>query len=845
MKKILASLLLAVIAVNAAGCGGVPASKLDGSGAVGFYREWNATEEGVKHDTFALVDPDSPTGESTGGRPTPDGDWTAQYIYTQKRSTVLCEVDDIKLSKGYYKFVCNTSIGNVDVAFSGYSHDIIAELRVQESGTGKSIAFRSVVMEEFEEQDVFQDVALYFYLEKDTAVDVFICAKNKIKNVVHTLSVEGIPQSEYVVQDYASLLEESQADKKLEYSENALYVLRLWDYIAPVTDTRVSYDIVSMAVALQGIVNRTGQRIFYSYVESSSSVGAAYYNGNLDDYWLNELTKAGNELEGKTIVEVDSLGALMRIFADSFSGLAVWDEKVPATYNVAFTVAGADNLLPVRYDSSAYSLYSVLKDDLGLEVKIDLSGKFDGKGTIWGTKTASTGSAKCDAYLWAKEYYLDKGKTNPTLMCNHLDAYTWDVTWELGEQVVMYDELQQCMLINKDYYVQNKAFFWDLSCYDNFAPGDDRNQKLGTDYNTLKKLLEKQNEIAGDDMIEIGGFIAWYFPKYTDAMGLYPDFPSAVPAEWRWSEVFGFYNAVTHADAHGGSVGPGPFANASVYTQIPELGEYKQTGDSKQWFNGSANKLENVSYDLENYNYVCIYMGDFDSAAWMNNIMLTEYLLDPHRGDIPLCWPVVTNLVKRAPHVINRMYETATPRDYFTAGDNGFGYNHVESYISPDRPKRADGKELNGSLETYYERTKYEFDKFDIDFHSFLLSVNGQNDRVEQMFAKLCPGGILSNYERHGNQPNLIDVNNTPDNLDDDVAFQSMSGMGNNTEYSFRQTLTSNPQKPTFTSYRAVCVTPTEIYNGARKLQSTYRLRIVDPYTYMALYKEAIIRGLI
>ena len=209
MKKIVLVLLVFVMMFQVVACNGTPSLPLGDKGSVGFYREWGATEDGVKHDTFALVDPNSPTGESTGGRLDGNGNWMASWIYTSKRSTVLCEVDDIQLSAGYYKFVCNTSIGNVDVAFSGYTHDIVAELRVQKSGTGENIAFRSVTMEEFEVTDVFQDVALYFYLPEDTSVDVFICAKNRIKNTVTKLWVEGISQKDYIVPDYEYFLDVS------------------------------------------------------------------------------------------------------------------------------------------------------------------------------------------------------------------------------------------------------------------------------------------------------------------------------------------------------------------------------------------------------------------------------------------------------------------------------------------------------------------------------------------------------------------------------------------------------------------------------------------------------------
>ncbi|MGN1100270.1 MAG: hypothetical protein ACI4S9_07970, partial [Christensenellales bacterium] len=74
----------------------------------GFYREWGATEEGVLHDVYALMDPDAP-GQSTGGYDSGNGTWTAQWIYTAKRSTVLCEVDNIEVKKGFYSFQVNMS----------------------------------------------------------------------------------------------------------------------------------------------------------------------------------------------------------------------------------------------------------------------------------------------------------------------------------------------------------------------------------------------------------------------------------------------------------------------------------------------------------------------------------------------------------------------------------------------------------------------------------------------------------------------------------------------------------------------------------------------------------------
>jgi hypothetical protein len=358
--------------------------------------------------------------------------------------------------------------------------------------------------------------------------------------------------------------------------------------------------------------------------------------------------------------------------------------------------------------------------------------------------------------------------------------------------------------------------------------------------------MELYNGYAGDEIIEINGYQPWWVPKYTDAKGVHPEFAGAVEAEWHYSDVYGYYNAITTADAFA--------ANMSLYSKIPELPEYKQTGDRAQWYNASIKARENTDLSIKNYNYVCIYMGDFDSAAWANQFMPDMFLEDPIRqqGLLPLCWPVVTNSVHRAPHVYNRMYQTATPSDYFTEGDNGYGYSNAGSYYSPERPARADGRPLNGDLATSKAKNAAELLKFDIDFHSFLLSTHGECEPIEKLWAELCPNGIFSNFTRPGSPvPGLIDYKNTPDNYDDDVPFQPLSGLSTTpgkmeqVRDGFVASLQNNPNGPSFTSYRAILTPPQMIYDAVNSVPSTYNIRIVDPYTYMRLYKESIIKALL
>ena len=74
--------------------------------------------------------------------------------------------------------------------------------------------------------------------------------------------------------------------------------------------------------------------------------------------------------------------------AGEINGAVVYDPKVYATSNVASTVAGVENLLPIRFDPVPDSLYSQLvTGGPKLAVKVwlvnaDGSSRFTGRGTI-------------------------------------------------------------------------------------------------------------------------------------------------------------------------------------------------------------------------------------------------------------------------------------------------------------------------------------------------------------------------------------------------------------------------------------------------------------------------------
>ncbi len=108
---------------------------------------------------------------------------------------------------------------------------------------------------------------------------------------------------------------------------------------------RRHYDEVLLATCLQGLVNRDEPRLFIRY------------NAQTDDFWFEKMTEPGGWMAGRKVERATSLRDLTERFSDSFNGLVVWDERVPATSNVAATVAGVEDLLPIRFDENEGSAW--------------------------------------------------------------------------------------------------------------------------------------------------------------------------------------------------------------------------------------------------------------------------------------------------------------------------------------------------------------------------------------------------------------------------------------------------------------------------------------------------------
>ncbi len=485
-----------------------------------------------------------------------------------------------------------------------------------------------------------------------------------------------------------------------------------------------AWDHCHAVATLQGNVNREEPQLYLRYVSSGGK--------NVDDYWLEELSKPGKWLNSRPRQTIPDLLALIDKYRHAIQGTVVYDPRVPATSNLASTIAGVEELIAVRYDPNPDSLYSQLITS-GPQLPVvkrllneDGSPMFTGEGTIPGTEIPSTGSAKCDAYLWMKHHYIDTGKVDATYAGFYIDSYWMENPTASAPN--------QHTLTNHDFFVSKRAFFFDLNVWADETPVDDPNQSLGTDRETLKSLLLSAYHQGGrDSMIHIGGFTPWAF-KYT-SHGRAGGKHEGVPTEWEFIRVASAYNAFVDADA----IGLAAMANASFFAHFPLKDEYPQPWISHEQLKQQGYLSDEGKVNFEGRDFIIFYVGDYDSAAWVYQRMPS--LWDhPDRGKVPMMWCVSPIIQRRAGMALDFMRHTATSNDYFAAADNGAGYLNPGILQEP-RPisKLPSGLDAwSRHCEEYYQRWGLTLTGFVIDGYA-----PGLNEKGLDCYARFSPNGIV------------------------------------------------------------------------------------------------------
>lgn len=471
----------------------------------------------------------------------------------------------------------------------------------------------------------------------------------------------------------------------------------------------VTWDDVHLIAALQGIVNRDNPQLYIFGVDRDQM--------DIDKYWWNKYRKKGEWLYRKETITYDSIEELVDAYANYIEGIVVYDENVASTSNVASAVAGAENLLPIRYDTDKQSLYTrLVLNGPKLDVKCWLINKdgtsmFTGEGIIPGTQRKSTGSIKNDPYIWYIENYMKKGKCNTEYAAYYLDQY-----WKKNPFAAVRNHHT---LYNHDFFISKRAFFFDLSPWGDEPATDDPEQSVGTDLATLKEMLllaYQQNK--GDKFCYIGGFPSWAFKYTKHAGGIHDD----VPTEWEFLRLISAYNAFKDADA----ISIGALANASFWQHFPLEKEYPQKWVTHQELKEKGLLKNDGTVDIKGRNFLVFYVGDYDASSWVSQC--TPFIWDnPDRGKVPMMWAISPVLQERVPHVLHNFRKTATKNDYFVSADNGAGY------LSPgmlQEPRGISGlpsgvQAWSNHCKPYYKRWGLSITGFIVDGYAPALNREG------------------------------------------------------------------------------------------------------------------------
>jgi hypothetical protein len=376
----------------------------------------------------------------------------------------------------------------------------------------------------------------------------------------------------------------------------------------------------------------------------------------------------------------------------------------------------------------------------------------------------------------------------------------------------------QHTLTNHDFFVSKRGFFFDLNCWADETPVDDRGQKPGTDLETLKKLLRSAYEQAGRErMIHVGGFTPWAF-KYTTA-GSAGGRHDPVPTEWEFARVVSAYNGFIDADA----IAFAAMANASFYQHFPLNKQYPQPWVTPRDLarRGLLDRRGQVQFDGREF--ISLYVGDYDSAAWAYQYLPTAWD-HPARGQIPMMWCISPVIERRAPMILDELRRTATPNDYFAAADNGAGYLNPGMLQAP-RPISG----LPDGVHAWARHCRPMYERWGLTLSGFVIDgyAPGLNTDGLDAYALFSPNGIVAQQVPpsllHGDMP----------------VMRADHDLGDDPQNAARKIIERVARRPLpFHWFRAVLKSPewyAQVYTQVREVNP--KIELLDAPSFFELYR--------
>ena len=567
-----------------------------------------------------------------------------------------------------------------------------------------------------------------------------------------------------------SLLEQAMSATNTS-TKQAMQGKPLYTYTLAQDGTQASYDEAMAVASLQGIINRAAPELYLLSRKRTRP-----------QFWLDLLAKDGRWLQGREPKAVPDLSALVKLAGKRLKGAIIWDPAVPASANVATTLAGVHDAVVLSPELADRYLAN-----WRLPVLKDLRGQFTG---------AETGSRKNDAYRWALREYLAKGLCSSRRLCLFEDSFSTRVRGDIS------------YVLTRDWAVEQRAFVFDLSPWGDEQPGDDPGQRFGLDLETYNLILaETLRQSAGRHMTELTGFFA--FSKYSHTPG-HQSVHEGVPTEWEsvWlMSPFNCYQNTISSDCF----------NQSLHSQAPRR-PLKQHHAPKP-------------VALENKAYICILMADYDSATPLYDF-LPDHWHNAARGKTPLAWGINPSLLDTYPDLIAYFYETASAADSFTADASAAGY------MNPNRIRKE-------YLPLFVRHNQRFFHEADMTIAPMVLDQDQPSPDVKDAFQQFAPDGFATivddMHRRGGRLPDrqiwkgmpIIELLNDACNTKDSgglaaVMANAIKGRGN--------------VVPGFYLFRTVWLNPATITDALATVRHGHpelNCEVLSPEAFFALFKQS------
>ena len=400
--------------------------------------------------------------------------------------------------------------------------------------------------------------------------------------------------------------------------------------IALLDVSSLAYGERVCAAAVQGLLNRSGPKVFLDY---------GYYDDPLarrtnevfmdDDFWYGKYrAMLGNQDQnnldyytrehGFNVNTVNDLEELVKQNLSAFKGYVVWDDAQPDTINLAVMLAGLDGLIAVSPACEAWV------KQFNLPKTHDLRGKWHDRVEI---------------YTWAFENLFPRCKKG-MLACI-------EPAWERPEFL--------------DYAVQNNIFTYSLSStFKGFGSSALLLLAFGPPW--LRELLFALHLDGALKRLAL----SWLGRKSAEVK-LSNRIQSAVES-LPYPTIFGWHTKrddeltfMLQLSSNGMRLVPSHLAgNFSFHSQVKPLGEFK------------TDPIPVVSLDPQG-TYVTFTLSDGDQLMMMNTAELGNWN-SAARGSIPFNWECQPLLCELAPALLERFTRTKTANDCLVAGPSGAGY---------------------------------------------------------------------------------------------------------------------------------------------------------------------------